>query len=152
MFRILVLVCLISFSSQSFAGSDVQLTKIMQLARDILPNAKLSDGSFVPPETDEEKKSPVIPPEDAKRVTIAGANTGIAEWCGLDWQNLSYLKFMKQERAKLIWSDKQMAYIGLLHGIMQGATSDMMAKEKGACPPELAKQAKEKLLVMYPNS
>ena len=102
----------------------------MKIAREHLTQAHLSDGSNVPAETKEELKTPIIPFADARRVVNRGMITAQAEHCGLDWANQSYIPFMNHERAKKIWSDKQMAYIGLVHGITQGTFFKLFSQKE----------------------
>ena len=43
---------------------------------------------------------------------------GLALWCGLDWKD-TYVGYMQLER-KRQWSEKQIAFVGLLFGVAQG--------------------------------
>ena len=112
-------------------NSAVVLDK-MKIARDNLTKSRLADGSNVPAETEQELKTPIIPYADAKRVVNRGMITALARHCGLEWENQSYMPFMKHERAEHRWSDKQIAYIGTLHGVTQGVFFKLLT-EKGAC-------------------
>ncbi|HTK84189.1 MAG TPA: hypothetical protein VL625_03800 [Patescibacteria group bacterium] len=134
------------WNSSSFAGEgpdfigdkDQAVITNMKFARDHITGAHLLDGSNVRPETAEELKNPVIPIEEGKRVVNRGILTALAKYCGLDGQNDSYLPFMSHERQSKLWSDKQLAYIGLLHGITQAEFYDLF-KKKGNCS-DLQKQ------------
>ena len=108
---------------------------IMDLARDNLSKARLADGSNVPPETPVEKAVPLIPVEDGARVVDAAIGSAYGKWCGVDWQETMYRPFMSAERARGAWSPKQMAYIGLLHGITMGSLASTY-ESQGACPAE----------------
>ncbi len=105
---------------------------------------RLRDGSNVPPETVEELGRSLLPYEDAKRVYNRGILSGMAEYCGLDWQNKSFTPFMRSERAKRVWSDKDIAVIGTLHGTAQGNTLEGLQR-KGECPAEFSKKAQAML-------
>lgn len=109
------------------------VAQIMDLARENLQKAKLPDGSNVPPETTSEKAVPLIPVEDGARVVDAASTSAAAKWCGLEWEESLYRPFMMAERRRGIWSPKQMAYIGLIHGITMGSVENHY-QAKGECP------------------
>lgn len=118
--------------------------KIMKIARKNITRAKMLDGSFVAEETEEELKAPIISLVEGKRVVNRGMLSAMAQYCGFDWENRSFLPFMEGERAGGKWTDKQLAYIGLVHGIAQGSFRKRLEKD-GACTAE-KKQAAEGLL------
>ncbi len=117
--------------------SDGFLKHIMKTARANITTAVVSDGSHVPPETAEELKKPIVPPEEARRAVDAGILSAYAERCGEDWER-NYRQLMAYQRGRKIWSDKQLAYISLMHGIAQGSIGRSFA-DAGACS-ELEKQ------------
>ena len=54
------------------------------------------------------------------------------EACGLDWQNTrSYLPYMQTLRRR--YRGKPMAYLGLLHGFIQGMTTTRLAERHDVC-------------------
>lgn len=105
---------------------------------------RLRDGSYVPQETAEELGKPLLAYEDAKRVYNRGILSGMAEYCELDWQNKSFTPFMRSERAKRVWSGKELAVIGALHGRAQGNTLEGLQR-RGKCPAEFGKKAQAML-------
>lgn len=141
LFQCVTVLLIVSFSNVSHSKDSDFVTKVMEVARANITSAKLLDGSFVPPETLEEKKYPIIPFEDAKRVVEVGQTSGIAAWCGVEWEKPSFIKLMEKERQKSTWSDKQLAYIGLVHGVSMGMVESVMkAKE---CSEEQAQHIRE---------
>jgi len=92
--------------------------------------AKLSNGAVVQPKDEEERQALPIPHADAVRVVQAAAPAGLGAWCGVDWKSY-YHSFMKSERSKP-WSEKQIAFIGMLFGVAQGNLMKSMAKS-GPC-------------------
>jgi hypothetical protein len=82
-------------------------------------NAKLSDGSFVQPESEEDRGTLPIPYVDAKRVVDSSIPAGLAVWCGIDYIPY-YTLYMKVERRRKSWNDKQSAFVGFLFGVSQG--------------------------------
>ena len=111
---------------------DVAVLGMMEVVRDHLPFANLSDGSHPAPETEAERAVPLVPIAEGRKIILTGFNSGIAEWCGLDWE-AHYLGFMQAERARKQWSDKQIAYIGMLHGNAMQTYIDAMAERGRAC-------------------
>ena len=138
-YRILITLCfflhLVSDANASMSDSEAKM--FMELARQNITQAKLHDGSFVPAETEEEKKTPIIPVLDGQRVIQVGFRSGVAAWCKVDNKDY-YLGFMQQERGHSRWTDKQIAYIGLLHGVAKGSV--LRATETTACPDTQLRQ------------
>lgn len=112
----------------------------MQLARDNLGVARLPDGSAVPPETPAERAEPLVPPETGKLTLNAGMLSGYAQFCGLDWRRRSFLPFVEAQRAAAGRTEKQVAYLGILHGIAQGMMLDNLSRH-GQCTPEMRQKA-----------
>lgn len=148
MFRIIFCLFILFYASASHAamqpGKAEVVTEIVRIARANLTNAVMSDGSPVPPETDEEKLHPIIPMMDAVRVVDRGNLSAMAEWCNMEWEHASYLPFMQKERKEARWSDKQLAFIGLIHGVTMQATKQALAKQK-PCTSQQAGEVKARL-------
>ena len=85
-----------------------------------------------------------MPFTDAKAAVKAGRNSGMLEWCNFD-AKANYASFMKYERAKNTWNDKQLAYLSLMHGITQGHVVQSNRKTKGNCPEEKRQQIQDQL-------
>lgn len=145
-----VLVLLFVFATEPVhaARSDEDVVKFMEGVRtQLLSQAKLQDGSFVPPETAAEKAYPIIPVADGRRVMDRGDFSGILEWCKLE-ATPQYLAFMQEERNKKQWSDKQLAYIGLLHGAARTTAQRGLQQLKGDCSPKQKEHIKKRLDAM----
>lgn len=104
--------------TQSHPPSDESVAQLTERARAILPMAQLEDGSSVPAETPAERVRPIIPRATEIATIRRGELSGQMEHCGLDWQNRSYMPFMRRLRAGG-WRGKRMAYVGMLHGVSQ---------------------------------
>lgn len=102
-------------------------------ARTALPRARLRDGSHLPPETEAERARPIVARALEVQTIERGLLTARIEACALDWQRLSYLRYMAALRSSGRYSDKQMAYVGMLHGITQGIAQGQMAEGEQAC-------------------
>jgi hypothetical protein len=90
--------------------------------------ARLLDGSYVQPGSEEERQTLPISKETAYQVIEVGKTSGQAKWCSLDWQK-NYLALTKWARQQG-FSDKQLAFIGLLHGVTQGIVERSMQGKK----------------------
>jgi len=78
-----------------------------------------SNDKPIQPKDDQDRETVPIPTADAYHVTDAGIPAGVATWAHLDWKSY-YLAFMQKERRTRRWSDKQIAFIGVLFGTAQG--------------------------------
>ena len=90
--------------------------------------ARLPDGSYVQPGSEEERQTLPVSKETAYQVIEVGSISGQAKWCSLDWQK-NYLALTKSARQQG-FSDKQLAFIGLLHGVTQGIVERSMQGKK----------------------
>ena len=61
--------------------------------------------------------------------------------CGLDSDELNYLPYMRAIRESARYSDKQLAYIGLLHGVTLGTLGPSL--DASICNPELIESLKQ---------
>lgn len=82
------------------------------------------------PRNEEERSALPIPYVEAMCIVQSSAPAGLSAWYRLDWQSY-YLAFMKIERSKP-WSEKQIAFIGMLFGVAQGNLEKSMNKS-GPC-------------------
>ena len=139
-----IAVFFVTSGSSYAADSDEKFAlQIMNIARSEITTAKLSDGSFVPAETEAEKKELIIPIADARRIINYGMAIGVADWCKVDWKPY-YLQFMQNERKNYHWADKQIAYIGILHGVSHELFRQT-AQKKGVCSEKQAKHIESKI-------
>lgn len=93
--------------------------------------AKLADGSFVQPDNEQERNTLPISTTVANQVFDVGEISGYAEWCGLDWKS-NFLTMTAAAR-KHGFKGKQVAFIGMLHGVAQGVIADALkSKSCGA--------------------
>ena len=107
-------------SAQDVGPPSELVDALTQGARTNLAQARLSDGSNVPPETPEELAQPLVPRALEVQTIERALLSAAMETCGDDYSTLSYQPYMSTLRASGRYSDKQMAYIGLLHGFAMG--------------------------------
>jgi hypothetical protein len=92
--------------------------------------AKLSDGRFAQPTSEQERCTVPITDAVAHRVPDAGEISGLAEWCKLDWE--SHYRALTRAARIAGLNDKQVACVSFLHGAAQGRIASAMATT-GAC-------------------
>ena len=114
---------------------DQIVQKLSTLARNYITQARLPDGSYIPPETSEELERPLLPFEEAKFVVDAGMVSGLALWCAMDWENGNFRPLMAWQRSRKKWSHKQLAYMGLLHGVSMATAKDGL-NAGSTCTPD----------------
>lgn len=131
--------------AQDEAGPLPELVdQLTAAARCNLTKARLRDGSPVPAETPEERAQALVPCSLEVQTIERGLLSAAMATCGLDSDAFSYLPYMRAIRASARYSDKQIAYIGLLHGVTLGALGPSI--DAGICNPELAESMKKESL------
>jgi len=114
------------------ALSDIQVERIITHAQaNFWGGAVGHDGKLLSPTDEDERQRLLIPRVDAERVVHDAHKYGLALWCNLDWKP-TYLRYMQVERRKR-WNEKQIAFIGVLFGVTQGAVKQWAA---GTCTEE----------------
>lgn len=127
----------------NYMGAHIDaVEQFAALARDNITRAMGADGQPIAAETPEERALPIIPDSENLRIVNRGILTGMADYCGLDWREESFRPFMAAERARQIWTEKQMAYIGLLHGIAQSYSLSSLKKD-GVCDAAILAKTQE---------
>lgn len=105
---------------------------VMKLARDNITQARLLDGSQVSAETPAERAKTLVPFAEAELIVDSGIVSAYAEWCGEDWEP-NYRHMMAYQRSRKIWSEKAMAFVGLMHGVTVGFMKRDF-ENAGQCP------------------
>jgi hypothetical protein len=118
------------FSSQPAYFQNVfpaeQATQVIRIAQqNFWGKAVLSNGTLAQPADENERNTLPIPRNEAMRIVQSSTAAGLGAWCGVEWQSY-YLAFMGSERAKP-WSEKQIAFIGMLFGVAQGSLQKSMS-------------------------
>ncbi len=121
-FAIFAIFCTAASAEEKFLSgkiSDEFVAYAVETTNAMLPKGRLRDGSHPDPLTRDEQRYGVIPMAASRRIVNLAADTALTEHCGLDWKRLSFLPLMRRERNRGTWSDRQITYIGILHGFMQ---------------------------------
>ena len=119
--------------------------KIIELAmNNFWGRAKLRNGTVVQPDSELERITLPITHKDAQKVIRAGEISSIADWCGLDWQK-NYYRVIKSARKSGL-SDKQVAFVGLLHGVTMGIVDSALKGKE--CSPKIKENTVNKLKII----
>lgn len=103
--------------------------KMMQLTLDSFwGKARDSKGQPVQPKDDKERNTLPISTAQANHIIDKGAESGLAQWCDVAWQERYQLIIAQLQKG--LTSDTQVAYAGVLHGLAQHTMLDSMKKEK----------------------
>lgn len=86
--------------------------------------AVLSNGSLVQPDSEQERRTLPISVTVANQVFDVGEVSGYAEWCGLDWR--AHFLTMTAAARKSGFKEKQVAFIGVIHGVAQGIVAEAL--------------------------
>jgi hypothetical protein len=111
---------------------ETAVRKVLMLALDNIHRGRCEHSQPCAPATAEEKASPPITISEARLIIRRGIMSAAAEHCGLDWQRKNFEPMMAYWRHTIKKNERQMALIGLMHGIMQGVSTKTMA-ERGPC-------------------
>ena len=113
--------------------SDDQVRRVLVLALDNISRARC-DNSPCAPATAEEKANPPLTLAEARAIMQRGVLSAAAQYCGLDWGKQNFEPMMAHWRRDLKKNERQMALIGLVHGVMQGMTK---FDSQAACSAEM---------------
>ena len=143
---VLALTCIPVAAIAQTSKPDVTLDhkRLLDKAMDNLHRARCGPNLQCIPVTPEERAKPPITDSQARAIVDAATISVMAEHCGLDWRGRNFVPLMKHHRGKLAMSERQMALVGLLHGITMGTLEkDVRATP---CSPQRKEQVERKLL------
>ena len=115
---------------------------IRQILAGFWGNARDIRGNPIEPSSQQDRETVPISRAAAYRALEAGNLSGLAEWCGLNWES-HYLALTKAGRSMRML-DKQVAFFSFLHGAGQGA---MVSARKGdTCSPKQRAHIESRIL------
>jgi hypothetical protein len=82
--------------------------------------------------SDEELKNPPITVHEARAVVTRGTISGFAELCNFDWRKENFFPMMAYWRRTQKKTERQMALIGIIHGLAQS-----VAKDRKTCTDQM---------------
>lgn len=83
-------------------------------------NARDSKGAPIQPSSDLDRSTVPVTTSVAYRAIEAGEISGLAAWCGLDWEPHYFALTAAARKRGMV--DKQVAFVSVLHGLSQGST------------------------------
>jgi hypothetical protein len=115
---------------------DAHVIRVLTLALDNIQRARCENNAHCAAATAEERKQPPLSIAEGRSIMQRGVLSGLAQHCGLDWRTRNFLPMMAHWRLGTKKSARQMALVGLVHGIMQGQIQNAAAKQ-GACSDQM---------------
>ncbi|HZG08727.1 MAG TPA: hypothetical protein VEZ70_07105 [Allosphingosinicella sp.] len=76
----------------------------------------------------------IVDPSIDRETVRRGAKTAQIQACGGQWDRLSFLPFMAQLRASGRYSEQQLAYIAVVHGMAQQRVYTHLTARAEPCP------------------
>jgi hypothetical protein len=110
---------------------DAAVKRLLMRALENIERAVCDGFNPCTPATPAELESPPISLDEARFALIAGTRTALAGWCGLDANRRSVLPMQQQVR-KRGYNNRQVALMGLIHGIQHSIASEQL-KARGSC-------------------
>lgn len=136
MLRTLLVVLLLLLHGLASAGAvppSAREELLKQVLEGFWGRANMSDGKLIQPESEEERRMLPINEKVASFAFDVGELSGLAEWCGVDWK-VNFAALTRNAR-KNGQSEKQVAFISVVHGVAQGVVASAMSKS-GQCSPQ----------------
>lgn len=145
--RATALLMLISASAPVSAQTQMRQPadrQLLAMAMENIGRAKCGDRPCAPA-TPAELARPPITDEQARLIVSTAAVSVMAEHCGLDWQRRNFQPLLLHHQKAQKMNDRQMAIVGLLHGVAMGAFGD--AARRRPCTPAVKEGVAKRLLV-----
>ncbi len=114
--------------------SELLTDATVRSARDgmlaVLPSAQCAPGQACAPASAEELANPPVSLEQARAAIRAGFISGLAEWCGLDWQGQVFRPLVESYRNVERLEQRIVTMLTLLHGYGQGQMVESMKAQQ----------------------
>lgn len=114
--------------------SELLTDSAVRSARDgmliALPSAQCAPGLACAPASPEELANPPVSLEQARGAIRAGFISGLAEWCGLDWQGQVFRPLVDSYRNVDRLEPRIVTMLTLLHGYGQGQMVESMKTQQ----------------------
>ena len=124
--------------------ADAQIDRFVALLRPHITKLRLPNGENVPAETPAELQRDILPHDVAREAVEVGRISGMASWCGMEWEDAVFLPMMRRLREGGGLAEKQLAFVGGLHGVVLAQFENGLRKS-GECTPAHRKLVSEVL-------
>jgi len=118
--------------------------KLLMMALDNYHKALCEGNQPCAPASTAERATPPITDDQARTIVAVASISTLAEHCQLDWERRNFVPLMRHHREKLRMTERQMALVGLLHGITMGALGETV--RRSPCTPEMKASTEKRLL------
>jgi hypothetical protein len=112
--------------------SDEMVQRYLMLGLQNMPRLRCEGDRPCAPASPQELANPPLSIAEARAVLQRGILSGAAQHCGLDWRRRNFEPMMAHWRTRMRKTERTMALVGVLHGIMQGQAEGALAA-RGAC-------------------
>jgi hypothetical protein len=119
--------------------NDAQVRSVLMLALDKIGSALCTNTRPCAPATEEEKANPPVSIPEARSILGRAVLSGVAEKCGFNWRDRSFLPMMQHWRQTMKKNERQMALIGMIHGLGMGLAN------QAECSPQLRENVDRQL-------
>lgn len=137
-----IIVFLLPAPSHALELKREEVDRIAKEAHDALAGAKLSDGSIISQSDVDALEYPLIPYENTEQSILRGFLSGLAQLCGMKWQEENFLPYMNTVTLNNPnWSEHQLVYVSLLHGLTMGYVEQ--SENKPVCSDEYKNDIKK---------
>lgn len=135
--RVALLLLLHGVASAGIVPQSVREELFSRALEGFWGRAQMPDGKLILPASEDERRVLPVSNNVANDAFDRGELSGLAEWCGLDWKaNFRALTRNARQNGQ---SEKQVAFISVLHGVAQGTVASAMARAGPCQPPEREK-------------
>ena len=110
--------------------SDAVIAETTDYVLDLMPQLMCGE-TLCSPATEEERRTGMIPREDARAVFRQGMLSQLRECAGRDWEREGFFPLMDDWRRVRKAPVRQLAFVGALHGTGMAAALQSMG---GSCP------------------
>jgi hypothetical protein len=128
--------------SRPLSLDDDFVRRMLAQALDNITRLRCDNAQPCAPATSAEKANPPITIAEARAIMNRGILSGAAERCGLDWQRRNFVPMMAYWRNDMKKTERQMALVALLHGVMQGIVNSGADK---VCPESMRENLEQGL-------
>jgi hypothetical protein len=140
---VVVSTCLAASAAHGQSAKPDLHTHLLGLAMNHIEKAQCGSAKCTPA-TEQERTAPPLSNDQARAIVQAATISTMAEHCGLDWQRRNFAPLMRHHRDSLRMGERQMALVGLLHGLTMSMTEAQVKAQP--CTSDLRATVDQRLI------